>query len=86
MKKFVQPKTDQELIKQYPLTNIVEGWFFQVTETSQGVYSVEGVDRWGRSVSRQGIDPEILLGELKKDIDELFKDTKIPSNRTDESR
>jgi hypothetical protein len=62
MKKLVQSKTVEELSFQYPLTNIVEGWFFQVTEISQGVYLVEGVDRWGRSVSRQGIDPEELFG------------------------
>ncbi len=42
-------------------------WNFEVRETSANVYKVTGIDSAGRSVERQGIDPEILLEEAKKD-------------------
>ena len=57
----------------YPITNISKGWFFRVDEISQGYYRVEGVDRYGRVVSKDGIDPELLLEECKKYIEEIEK-------------
>jgi hypothetical protein len=73
MKKAIQRRSDDELYN-YPITNIIEGWFFQIHEISQSYYRVEGVDRWGHSVSRDGIDPEALLNALKNDIIEMSSD------------
>ena len=70
MKKPIQRRSDDELIN-YPITNIGKGWFFRVDEISQGYYRVEGVDRYGRVVSKDGIDPELLLEECKKYIEEI---------------
>ncbi len=42
---------------QYPITNILKGWHLRIDEISQGYYRVEGVDRFGHSVSRDGINP-----------------------------
>jgi hypothetical protein len=47
------------------------GWDFKVQETSMNVYKVTGVDPAGRSVERQGLDPETLLEEAKQDALEI---------------
>ena len=73
MKKPISRRSDEEL-RAYPLTNIVDGWFFKINEISQGYYRVEGIDRWGRIVSRDGIDPDELLDACKKDIIEMSSD------------
>jgi hypothetical protein len=59
MKKAVVPFTDEELIKAYPVTNLLEGWYFRYYEISNGVYRVEGINRWGNTVSRTCADPEL---------------------------
>lgn len=70
MKKRVQKLTDEELIG-YPIRDLVDGWFFRVDEVSQGFYQVEGIDRWGRKVSRMGVDSEQLLSLCKSDIEAM---------------
>jgi len=70
MKKRVQKSTD-EALKGYPIKDFLEGWFFRVDEISQGFYRVEGIDNWGRKVSRMGVDPEQLLSNCKNDIEEM---------------
>ncbi len=60
----------------FPITGVVEGWFFRQTEVSPGAYLVEGTDLWGRTVSRLGGDPDELLalcGADAKDINEASK-------------
>ena len=42
-------------------------WTFEVRETSANVYTVTGTDSAGRSVERQGLDPDALLEEVKAD-------------------
>ncbi len=73
MKNLV-PRLTTEDLRNYPLTNIVNGWFFRIDEISQGYYRVEGVDQWGHSISRDGIDPDLLLSTCKSDIFEMFPD------------
>jgi hypothetical protein len=75
MKKFDRKKVDEEL-RGYPINDILEGWFFRVKEISQGYYRVEGKDRLGHSVARDGIDPIQLLSELQNDIHEMFLGTR----------
>lgn len=50
--------TDKEL-EIYPIRDVLEGWYFRISEISPNVYRVEGVDREGRSVSRVGTELEI---------------------------
>jgi hypothetical protein len=61
-----------ENLSQYPITDILEGWFFRVNEISQGYYRVEGIDRFGHSISRDGIEPDQLFTAIKADIIEKF--------------
>ncbi len=70
MKKEVEKRSEDDLAP-YPLRGVVEGWFFRVTEVSNGWYRVEGTDRWGRQVSRMGSDPEELLEACKRDVEEM---------------
>lgn len=47
-------------------------WNFEVRETSANVYKVTGIDSVGRSVERQGINPESLLEEAKQDARKIL--------------
>jgi hypothetical protein len=58
MKSNIKGLTDSELAD-YPIQDILEGWFFRVRYFSNGFFRVEGIDRWGRKVSRSAnIDVE----------------------------
>lgn len=61
MKKTLKPYNQKELQRAYPLTNLLEGWFFRCEEISAGHYQVKGMDVCGRTVETTGIDPDELL-------------------------
>ena len=44
----------------HPIEDLVEGWRFRLAEISAGCYEIEGLDRAGRRIYRQGTDPEAL--------------------------
>jgi hypothetical protein len=58
MKRIIEPLSDSALSK-YPIKDVVEGWHFRFHEISNGAYRVEGIDKWGHSVSRTCSDPEL---------------------------
>jgi hypothetical protein len=43
------------------------GWVFRVEEVSAGVFQVSSRGPGGRSVSRNGIDPDVLLEKCQED-------------------
>ena len=57
----VRQKDPAEVQQMFPITGVVDGWFFRQSEVSPGAYVVEGTDLWGRRVSRAGGDPDELL-------------------------
>ena len=67
MKREVQQLSAAKVACEYPLTDLVEGWYFKVDEVSAGVYRVDGTDLWGRRVSYTGLDPDEALARCKKD-------------------
>jgi len=67
----VQKKSAAEVVAEFPITGVVDGWFFRQREVSQGAYLVEGTDLWGRTVSRQGGDPNALLRECAVDARQI---------------
>jgi hypothetical protein len=73
IKKRISRLTEAEL-NAYPIKGIVEGWYFRIEEVSQGYFRVTGMDEWGRSISRDGIDPDELLLACKKDIVDISSD------------
>ena len=63
-KKAVIPATHRDMLRQYPITGLVEGWYFRQQEVSAGCYVVEASDVYGRKISRQGVgDPEAAVTE-----------------------
>lgn len=61
MKQAVEKQSPAEVKKHYPLDAGIEGWYFRLTETSNNAWLAEGTDLWGRKVSCQGSDEELLL-------------------------
>jgi hypothetical protein len=60
----VTPASHREMIRQYPITGLVEGWYFRQEEVSAGCFVVEASDVYGRKISRQGIaDSETAMAE-----------------------
>jgi hypothetical protein len=71
MKKRIQRLGNEFLSSNYPIKDLVEGWFFKVQEVSNGVYEVEGIDYWGRKVSHKGIDVDEVLKLCAKDAQDI---------------
>jgi hypothetical protein len=71
MKRQVQPKSDDEIIRSYPIGGKVDGWFFRMEERSPALWIVEGIDRYGRHVHRQGYDPDQLLQQCIADAQNI---------------
>ena len=64
MRKAVSPISPEQIIREFPTSGLVEGWYFRQREISNGVWEVEGSDLYGRTVSRCGVmDPETALTE-----------------------
>ena len=63
----MQPRSEAEVIREFPLTGLVPGWYFRVRETSAGAYEVEGTDLYSRRVRRTGTDPDVLLNDCVRD-------------------
>lgn len=61
MKRFIQKLDEATVREEFPIVDLVDGWFFRCREVSAGVYRVEGTDLWGRSVGNDGTDPDKLL-------------------------
>jgi hypothetical protein len=60
-KRFVHKLDEPTVRREFPIADLVEGWFFRCREVSAGVYRVDGTDLWGRKVGAEGTDPEKLL-------------------------
>jgi len=74
--RLVQRKEPAQVVREYPIIGRVDGWFFRERETSNGAYLVEGTDLWGRTVSRQGNDPEALLSQCCSDAQRIITEAK----------
>jgi hypothetical protein len=57
------------------IDNLVEGWSFMINETSSNVYKVDGIDKYGHKISRQGIDPNKVLVECVKTAQRISQRT-----------
>ena len=77
-RKAVAPVPLNDLMAQYPIHGRVEGWFFRKRETSNSAWLVEGSDRWGRSLSCAGDDPEAILAKLIVDAEEINRVVDAP--------
>ncbi len=71
MKKRISPKTKEELKKDYPIDDLLKGWYFKYWEASYGHFIVEGSDPYGRKVSCEGSDYEDILKKAVKLAEEI---------------
>lgn len=61
-KKFVCKLDEPTVRQEFPIADLVEGWFFRCRVVAVGgVYRVEGTDLWGARVRGEGTDREKLL-------------------------
>lgn len=63
--KPITARSHEEMVREYPITGLVEGWYFRQREVSNGYYLVEGSDAFGRTISRPtAADPDAALAEI----------------------
>jgi hypothetical protein len=63
MKHPVERKDPDQVSAAFPLTGLLEDWYFRVREVSAGQFAAEGTDLWGRKVSHQGGEPQAALNQ-----------------------
>jgi len=71
MNKEIKKLSESNILKSFPIKGQVSGWYFRVTEISNGAWLVEGSDQFGRMVSANGSNPEELLQDLSSQASEL---------------
>ena len=65
MKKTVEKRSEDDLLRTHGVRGKTPGWFFRVREKSACHWEVEGIDAWGRRVVVEGSDPDALLSEAE---------------------
>jgi hypothetical protein len=72
-------KLDENKVRQeFPIDNLVEGWFFRYLEPSNLHFIVDGTDLWGRRVGAEGDDLDDVLqqcAEAAQNIDREIEST-----------
>lgn len=71
MKKNIERRNRIKIERQFPLADLLDGWFFRCEEISAGRWQVEGVDLWGRAVSATESDPERLIERCVADAEAI---------------
>lgn len=71
MKKSKAKKNESEIIKNYPISNLLVGWYFRIWEGSYGHYIAEGSDLYGRIVSSEGSEEEQVLKDTIQSAKEI---------------
>ena len=61
----------ETMMRDFPIANKLEGWYFRIQERSAGVYIAEGKDLFGRQVSREGTDPDRTLAMCINDAKQM---------------
>jgi hypothetical protein len=78
MKQPVHRLDEGKVLREFPLADLLDGWYFQVVEVSPGAYEAAGTDLWGREVRRHRCDPDVALAECVNDAAAIGV-TKAPS-------
>ncbi len=73
MDKVIYSLTSEKYVKEYPISGLLDGWFFRYQEIAPGVFLLEGIDEEGHSVSRICSEREIdvALKSCAKDAREI---------------
>lgn len=60
-----------EIIRNYPISDLLNGWFFRVSETSSGAYRAEGKDVNGLEVACSASARDEALEKCKRHAIEI---------------
>lgn len=77
MKSKIRQLDEKDIIRRYPITGKLDGWYFRSSETSPNTYSVEGTDSWGHKVSIMGEDPDTLFKRCIEEAKRISEQIKI---------
>lgn len=66
MKKNVRRSSEETILTTHPMRSRIEGWFFRLTEVSEGHFVVDGTDLWGRTISTNGWDVDTMIAECEQ--------------------
>ncbi len=58
-------KSVKELLSTHPIRAKATGWFFRLEDSPTGVWSIDGTDPWGRSVTLTGNDKDDVLARAE---------------------
>ena len=73
MKKEIEQLNVEKVLKNYPIIDLVENWYFRVEEISQGHYIAEGTDLFNRRVFYSSGDDNEALSKCKEYAIEINK-------------
>lgn len=76
MKRQVQTKTKEELLKKYPIDDFIQDWYFDMREISPSCYRFRGIDKYGNKVERSGIDQKQLFDQIEEDVNRIISHSK----------
>jgi len=71
MKLQLNEKSEQDLKSEFPIKGKTPGWFFSLTEISNGYWKLIGSDKWNRKISLDGIDPDELLEKAEAEASKI---------------
>jgi hypothetical protein len=66
MKSEVQQLNPTKIVEDFPVTGIVEGWYFRLEEVPPGAWRADGTDLFGRRASYNSSDPVEALSKCKE--------------------
>ena len=77
MKRFVSRLDEATLRREFPIVDLVDGWFFRCREVAiGGVHRIEGTDLWGTRVRAEGTDREKLLRDCAESARQIARHAK----------
>lgn len=73
-----EPSSHEEMIQQYPIADLLPGWYFRTNKRVPDLWDVEGEDVFGRKVSSLGVtDKERALHrcvEVARRLPKIFNE------------
>lgn len=78
MKKSVERRSEEDLLRTHDVRGKIPGWFFRIQEKSASHWEVEGLDTWGRRVFVEGSDPNKLLSEAEAEAQRIHDAQSAP--------
>lgn len=72
MKKLIETRSEEDLLRTHNVRGKVPGWFFRIRERSASHWEAEGLDARGRNVVVEGSDPDKLMSEAEAQVQRIL--------------